>query len=194
MSGYRVWLDRALSLVTVLLLVVAIFFVMTERVLPSFRGDPVPVVAGENLTEPLRFELLTVGNDPSGGAEFRVPARRPALLLVFSSRCPACYANLPAWRRTLERAGGKASVVAVGLERSQAAVAAYAAQNLPGAAAAVPSRPDRFTKTLGIRIVPYTALVDTAGTLLFSRQGSLDSLAVATLEQALGALTGRSTP
>ncbi len=193
-SGYRVWLDRALSLVTALLVVVAIYFVLAERIIPSLQGDPVPVSLGERLSEPLRFEALAPGKGPSrGAAELRLPAGRPALLLVFSSRCPACYANLPAWRRTLERTADSVLVVAVGLERSRSAVAAYAAQYLPGVVPAVPSRPGRFTETLGIQVVPFTALLDRAGTLRFTRQGSLDSLGVSTLVQALGALTGSST-
>lgn len=195
MSRYRVWLDRGLSLVTALLVVVAIYFVVAERIVPSLRGDPVPVGTGEKLAEPLRFEALAAGQaSRPGGAEFRLPAGHPVLLLVFSSRCPACYANLPAWKRVLEERGDRVSVVAVGLERSRQAVTAYAAEYLPGAVAAVPWRPQSFTETLGIEVVPYTALVDSAGTLLFSRQGSLDSLGVSALVKALGALTGSSTP
>ncbi len=189
------WLDRGLSLVTALLVAVAIYFVVAERIIPSLRRDPVPVGIGETLAEPLRLEALAGGQASSpGGAEFRLPAGHPVLLLVFSSRCPACYTNLPAWKRVIEERGDRVSVVAVGLERSRQAVTAYAAQYLPGAVAAVPWRPRRFTEALGIEVVPFTALVDSAGTLLFSRQGSLDSLGVSALVKALGALTGSSTP
>ncbi len=194
-SGFRVWLDRALSLVTALLVVVASYVVVAERLIPYLRKDPVPVGTGETLAEPLHFEALTGGRASSrAGAELRLPAGRPVLLLVFSSRCPACYANLPAWKRVLEERDDRVSVVAVGLERSRQAVTAYAAQYLPGATAAVPWRPQRFAETLGIEVVPFTALVDSAGTLLFSRQGSLDSLGVSALITALGALRGSSTP
>lgn len=193
MRGYRLWLDRALSLITAVVLLVATYFLLAERVMPALRGVPAPVGLGERLSEPLSFEPLAEGRDSRGDAsQFRLPAGRPALLLVFSSRCPTCYANLPAWRRALSEAGGDALVVAVGLEHSRPAAADYAARYLPGALAAAPSDPGRFTETLGIEFVPFTVLVDTGGVVRFARPGSLDSLGVSTLAQALGALTGSS--
>ncbi len=194
-KGYRVWLDRALSLVTAVVLLVAAYFVLAERVVPALRDEPAPVGVGDRLSKPLRFEPLAAGRVSRGGSSpLRVPAGRPALLLVFSSRCPACYANLPAWRRALNEAGGEVLVVGVGLERSRKAAAVYAARHLPGAVAVASSQPRRFAQTLGIELVPFTALVDTAGVVQFARPGSLDSLGESTLMQALGALTGSSTP
>ena len=39
-NRYRVWLDRALSLVTVIVVVAAAYFVAVERVIPALRGEP----------------------------------------------------------------------------------------------------------------------------------------------------------
>ena len=98
MKRYRVWADRMLSVVTAGVVATAFYFLATERVIPALRGDPVRVVEGWRLPGGLEFELLD-GSQSSGTVV--VPGAKPALLLAYSSTCPACYENLPAWREVI---------------------------------------------------------------------------------------------
>ena len=189
-------MDRALSLLTAAVAVTAAYFLATERVIPALRGEPVAAAEGERLTESLVFNRLGASRDeereirvPGAG----VPGARPYLLLVFSPACPACYTNLAAWREVMEAVGGSARVLAVALERDASTALAYVSDNLPGAVAVQPLEPRRFGDALGVRIVPFTALIDGEGAVRFMRQGSLDMTAVAAAKRALGALSGSST-
>ncbi len=188
----KLWMDRTLSLVTGAALLAALYLILAERVLPAVRGEPARVAEGERLPGELVFEPLDV---PVAGTRspgtIRLPAERPVLLLVFSSTCPACYANLPAWGRVLDAADGTL-VLAVGLERQRLAAAAYARGNLPVARAVVPKQPRRFAGVLGVDIVPFTALVDARGVVRFAHRGRLDAKAVSRLIEALGAQSGSS--
>lgn len=186
MRRCRVWLDRVLSLVTVIVALVAAYLLATERVIPALRGEPVAVDAGERLPGRLEFERLAAGR----GARVWVPGERATLLLAFNSSCPACYANLPAWDRAIRAAEDVASVLSVALDRDRPAARAYARRHLPSTMAVVPRDARRLTGVLGIGIVPSTALVGGDGVLLFFRQGSLDRAAVDSLVSALEALQG----
>ncbi len=183
------WLDRALSLVTVIVGLVAAYLVVTERVIPALRSEPVPVDAGEKLSARLEFELLAA----SPGGRIGVPGERASLLLVFNSSCPACYANLPAWDRAVRAAEGVASVLSVALDRDRPAARAYARRHLPSTVGVIPRDARRLTGVLGIGIVPSTALVGRDGVVIFFRQGGLDGAAVDSLVSALGALKGPSS-
>jgi hypothetical protein len=189
---YRVWLDRALSLVTVIVGLVAAYLVATERVIPALRGEPEAVDAGGRLAVRLEFEPLAGGPGGwgwGGGRErISVPGEGAALLLVYSSTCPACYANLSAWDRVVRAAEGVASVLSVGLDRDRVAARAYARRHLPSTVAVVPRDWRRLSGALGIGIVPSTALVSRDGVVVFLRQGSLDGAAVDSLVSALEAL------
>lgn len=191
MRRYRVWIERVLSAATAAVVVLALYFLVVERVIPAVRGEPVRVVEGGSLPGGLEFELLE-----GSGAEgtVNVPGERPALLLVFSSTCPACYANLPAWLEVIEAAEDVSTVLAVGIEADRVAALQYARKHLPSALAVVPEDPHRFGGLLGVDIVPFTAVVDASGTLRFVQQGSLDSGSVDLLIRALGALSGSSNP
>lgn len=189
-KGYRVWLNRVLNLVTAVVAVMALYFLATERVIPAVRGEPVRVAEGAKLPGSFQFELLGEAGRTGEATKIRVPGSRPVLLLVFSSTCPACYANLPAWREVIENADGVPEVIAVGLEPDRLAALAYARRHLPAAVAVAPEDSRRFVGTLGVDVVPFTALVDTGGIVQFLQQGSLDSTAVSSLLRALGALTG----
>jgi hypothetical protein len=169
----------------------ALYFLVTERVIPALRGGPVRVVEGGQLSGGLEFALLD-GSRSSG--TMRVPGARPTLLLVYSSTCPACYANLPAWREVIEAGEDLSTVLAVGVEADRLAALQYARRHLPSATAVVPEDPHRFGGILGVDIVPFTALLDAGGTLRFVQQGSLDSRSVDALKGALGALAGSSNP
>ncbi len=193
MKRYAVWLDRALSLVTVVVGLVAAYVLTTERVIPALRGAPAPVEVGERLPSALEFEALAEGVSPTdGGGEITVPGGRAALLLLFNSTCPACYANLPAWSRVVSAAEGVASVLAVALEADRRAARGYARRHFPSALAVVPKDVQRLTGTLGVGIVPSTALVGPDGELKSVWQGSLDAAAVDSLVRALEALRGPS--
>lgn len=181
-------MDRVLSAVTALVVVTVSYFLVTERVVPALRGEPVRVREGERLAEALQFEPLGSAGGALGLEGIRVPSARPALLLVFNSTCQACYSTLPAWHDLIAAAGDAASVFAVALDPDERAAGAYASQNLAAARAVVPEDPRRFAGILGVDIVPSTALLDRDGVLRFMRQGSLDSLAVSSLIRALGAL------
>jgi len=190
----RVWLDRVLSLVTAVVVVTALFFSVTERVLPALRGTPVRVFEGGTLSERLEFESLRNSERPGESDQVPVPGEGGALLLVFSSTCPACYANLPAWRQVTAAVGDASTVLAVGLERDRSAARAYAETHLPAAHSVFPKDARRFVGTFGVDIVPFTALVDAGGVVRFVRQGSLDSTAVTSLIRALETLADASNP
>jgi hypothetical protein len=190
-----VWLDRALNLATAGLVGVALYFVTTERLMPALRGEPAPAIEGERLAQSFELEVLgDNGTADAARARVRVPARRPVWLFIFSSTCPACYANLPAWRRVLEASRGSAAVLAVGLERDWRAARAFVREHLPAAMLAMPEEPRRFTAALGVELVPFTALVAADGRAVYVRRGGMDSMAVAAAIRALGALAGSSTP
>lgn len=184
---YRVWLDRALSLVTLAVGVVAAYVLATERVIPALRGEPAVVEVGETLPGAFEFELLERQGD-----RVAVPGGRATLLLFYNSTCPACYANLPSWQTVIDAVGVEVSVLAVALEGERPAARAYARRHLPGALGVVPEDAREVTGRLGIGIVPSTALVGPSGALRYVRQGSLDRSAVDSLVRALEALGGLS--
>lgn len=190
MRGYRLWLDRMLSVVTALVVVTAGFFVVTERVVPALRSEPTRVREGERLPEVLEFAPLDNGRNSLGGERVRLPDGRAGLLLVFNSTCQACYRTLPAWQRAVDALADDVAVLAVGLDSDGQAAAAYARRNLPRAVVLAPDDPARFASILGVDVVPFTALLDSDGVLLFVRQGSLDEPAADSLIRALGALAG----
>lgn len=193
MRNTKVWLDRALSLVTVLVAVAALYLLTTERLLPALRGAPVRLGVGGQLAAALEFRTLAKGYVGTGASrDITVPGERPTLLFVFNSTCAACYVNLSAWQEVMEAAGGRATVLAVALERERSAAHGYARRHLPAAMAVVPKDPGEFAGRLGVEIVPFTALVGRDGVLEFVRPGSLDSLAVRSLLRALEALAASS--
>jgi len=191
-SARRIWLERGLNLATALALAAALYLVAAQRVVPALRGTPTRVLEGERLAESYAFEVLGPGRDSGEGSRIEVPGRRSALLLVFNSTCPACYANLDAWRAAVRHTAGLAEPLAVALERDERAAAEYARRNLAGVRAVAPVDARRFAESFGIDVIPFTALVDSDSVLAFARQGSLDSLAVRSLIGALGALKGSS--
>ncbi len=184
------WLDRVLSVVTALVVVLVGYFVVTERVVPALRGEPVRVHEGERLPEVLEFEPLEDGKGPLGAARIRLPAGRSTLMLVFNSTCQACYRTLPAWQQVVSAVGDETEVLAVALDDDRRAAGLYARHNLPMALAVTPEDPGRFVDMLGVGVVPFTALLDPDAELVFARQGSLDAPAVSSLLRALGALAG----
>ncbi|UCC72839.1 MAG: hypothetical protein JSV86_21215 [Gemmatimonadota bacterium] len=190
---YRVWVDRAVSLVTVLVGLVAAYVLVTERLIPALRGEPAPVDVGGRLPSALELERLAERRDGNGSRErIRVPGERATLLLLFNSTCPACYANLSAWGRVVASAEGVASVLAVAMEVDRGAARGYVRRYLPTTVAVVPKDARELAGVLGVGIVPATALVDPDGVLRYIRQGSLDASAVDSLLSALRALKGPS--
>lgn len=188
MVRYRVWFERALSLVTAVAVAAAVYLLVTERLVPAVRGEPVRVGEGAKLPERLEFEVLQAASRAGAAAKVRVPGRRAALLLVFSSTCPACYANLPAWRQAMDAASHRVGLLAVGLQPDRLAAADYARRHLEGALPVTPLDVRQFAGTFGIDFVPFTVLVDSNGVVRFAWQGSMDEKAVSLLTRALGAL------
>ncbi len=191
-QGSPVWVDRGLSLLTGVVAVTAVYFMATERVIPALRGEPVLLQQGDSLAESLELRALGASQGEEGAGVSRVPSAQASLLLVFASTCPACYANLPAWRELVNTASESVSVLAVALERDSAAAISYASDNLPGAVTVIPRDPQRFVDVLGLSLVPYTILVDVDGRVAFLRSGRLDSASVVAATRALGALSGSS--
>lgn len=189
--NYRAWLDRALSLAVAVVAVAALYLVTTERVLPALRGAPVRLGVGDRLARVLEFRTLAKGHEGTG-EEIPLPGERATVLFVFSSTCPACYTNLPSWREAMQASRGRATVLAVALERNGSAARGYAQRYLPGATAVAPKDPREFVSTFGVDIVPFTALVSRDGVLQFAWPGSLDSLTVNSLIRALEALAASS--
>lgn len=163
---------------------IAVYFLLTERLLPSLRSEPVRVPQGGALTESFSFRPLGVKTARPKDLQ-HVPDALPTLLLVFDSDCPACYENAAAWRAAINAAGEKIRVLALTFENESLAAGAYVRQQLPGAIPMAPTEPREFALTFGVEIVPFTALVDVDGTLKFVRPGRLDSTAVARLKRAL---------
>ena len=157
-------MDRVLSVATAGVVVMALYFIVTERVIPALRGEPVRVLEGGQLPGGLEFETL------DGSGTVAVAVGKPALLLVYSSTCPACYANLPAWHEVIEASGKTATILAVAVEADRVAALEYAEAHLSMA----------------------TAVIDAEGILRFVRQGSLDRESIEFLIRALGALAGSS--
>jgi len=179
-------------LLTGVVAVTAVYFMATERVIPALRGEPVLLQQGDSLAESLELRALGASQDEEGAGVSRVPSAQASLLLVFSSTCPACYANLPAWNKLINSASESVSVLAVALERDSAAALSYASDNLPGAVTVIARDPQRFVDVLGLSVVPYTILVDVDGRVAFLRSGRLDSASVVAATRALGALSGSS--
>lgn len=190
MQRYRVWLDGIFSLFTAFVVVLVSYFVVTERVVPALRSEPVRVRVGERLSEPLEFRPLGQENGSRDAAAIRLPDGRATLMLVFNSTCQACYRTLPAWQRAVAATDGEVAVLAVALDGDRRAAGVYARRNLPTALVVAPEDPGRFVSVLGVGVVPFTALLDPEAVLVFARQGSLDGLAIDSLIRALGALVG----
>lgn len=187
------WLDWSLNAITIGAVVAALYLVVTERVLPAVRGPTEPVLEGERLPSPLSFERLGGGGDegPSEGV-VRAPGELPTILMVFDTSCPACYRNLPAWRELIDAGRGESLALAVGLDGDTSRARAYARRHLAGTLAVRPADRRGLLETLGISIVPFTAIVAPDGELEFVHHGTLDSAAVSTGFGALEALTGLS--
>jgi hypothetical protein len=192
LKRYKIWLDRALSLITVVAVLMATYLLATERVIPALRGAPAVVSEGEKLPGFLTFERLQEGDRSGVRGVIRVPGERATLLLLFDSTCAACYANLPAWNRVVRGTYGVATVLAVALEGDGPAARAYVKRHIPSALPVVPEDAQQVAGRLGIGIVPSTALVGADGVLRYVRQGSLDPAAVDSLLRALEALRGLS--
>ncbi len=175
---------------TAIVVVLVGYFVVTERVVPALRGEPIRVHEGERLPEVLEFRPLFQDGGGSGSSRIRLPEGHATLLLVFNSTCQACYRTLEFWRTAVAATGDRTVVLAVALDDDRRAAGVYAQRNLPTALAVAPEDPARFVGALGISVVPFTALFDADGVLAFARQGSLDASAVDSLIRALGALAG----
>lgn len=167
---------------------VAGFTVVTLTRSSSGRWESNPIMEGQRLGVTLRFQPLDSTGVQFDAPLIEVPGERQAVLLVFASTCPSCYANLEAWRETLRNTPEAAMPLGVALEGNARAAFEYASRNLPGVTVVVPRDPVRFSAALGIRSVPFTVVVGGDGLVKYARRGALDSPAVRTLVEVLTGL------
>ena len=170
----------ALDILVGLMAVVALSFVVRERLVPWLAERSV-VDPGEAVREaPALVDAVT-----GDSLLFRQDAH--TLLLVFRSTCPTCEQTAPAWTRLSTSA--EWLTTAIGLEDPEGA-AAYARVHLPAARVAVPADIDRFTRRFRIGVVPTTLVIDRGGRLVARHAGPLEESDIETLR----GLTASSTP
>jgi hypothetical protein len=184
------WVEKMSSLASATALCVALFLVARARVAPISRPEPDLISEGERVSADLVLQPLMASAESEDAVEIRVPGARPTLLLVFSSTCPACYANLPAWRQVIEAGREAVRVIAVAMEPDRTAARDYAQHHLADAEPTAPRDARTFAEVLGVNVVPVTALIDSDGTLRSIKRGSLDSASLSSIIGVLGALTG----
>jgi hypothetical protein len=180
-----IWLDRGLSLVTAAAVLAALYVVARERAMPARGAEALRPREGDKLVASLALESYARSDRPFEAERVRVPNGRQILLLVYASTCPACYANLPAWRRVILANGGATDVIAVGFEADPAASRAYAERHLPVVTHLAPTEPPAFAAALGLDKVPFTALISADGRFRIVRRGALDAAAESSLVRAL---------
>ncbi|MCK5488650.1 MAG: hypothetical protein KAI98_01605 [Gemmatimonadetes bacterium] len=172
--------ELALDIVVGLTAIMALFFVVRERLVPWIAERSV-VDPGETVKEaPVLIDAETGDS---------IPFRRDAhnLLLVFRSTCPTCERTAPAWNRL--STSEEWLTTAIGLEDPAGAVT-YASVHLPAARIAVPRDIDRFTTRFRIGVVPTTLIIDRDGRLVARHAGPLEESDV----EALRRLARPSTP
>ena len=170
----------ALDILVGLMAIVALSFVVRERLVPWIAERSV-VDPGEAVREaPALLDART-----GDSLLFRQDAHN--LLLVFRSTCPTCEQTAPAWTRLSTSA--EWLTTAIGLEDPEGA-ASYARVHLPAARVAVPADIDRFTRRFRIGVVPTTLVIDRGGRLVARHAGPLEESDIETLR----GLTASSTP
>ena len=170
----------ALDILVGLMAIVALSFVVRERLVPWIAERSV-VDPGEAVREaPALVDAVT-----GDSLLFRQDAHN--LLLVFRSTCPTCEQTAPAWTRLSTSA--EWLTTAIGLEDPEGA-ASYARVHLPAARVAVPADIDRFTRRFRIGVVPTTLVIDRGGRLVARHAGPLEESDIETLR----GLTASSTP
>jgi len=168
-------LELALDVAVGLMAVLALYFLVRERVAPW--------VAERSIVDPgeaVQQSPSLVDAETGDSILFRAGAA--TLLLVFRSTCPTCERTAPSWNRLAESAAWETT--AVGLEDPQTA-AAYAATHLKDARVAVPRDIDRFTRRFRISVVPTTLVIDREGRLAARHAGPLEELDVQALRRAV---------
>lgn len=170
----------ALDLLVGLMALIALSFVVRERVVPWIEDRSI-VDPGELVGDRLSLE------DASTGDSIPWHPGVPTLLVVFRSTCPACGRAIPTWVELSST--GLWRTTAVGLEPADDA-ARYAGTHLPLARAAVPRDIDAFVKRFRIRVVPTTLVIDREGRLAARHAGPLEASDV----KALRRLVAPSNP
>jgi hypothetical protein len=170
----------ALDIVVGLTAVVALSFVVRERLVPWIAERSV-VDPGEVIREaPALIDAETGDSLP-----FRQDTHN--LLLVFRSTCPTCERTAPAWN--VLSTSEEWLTTAIGLEDPGGAVT-YASVHLPAARVAVPVDIDQFTRRFRIGVVPTTLVIDRGGRLVARHAGPLEESDV----EALRRLASSSKP
>jgi hypothetical protein len=154
--------ELALDVLVGLMAIVALSFVVRERLVPWIAERSV-VDPGEAVGEaPALIDAQT-----GDSLLFRRDSHN--LLLVFRSTCPTCQQTAPAWRRLSTSA--EWLTTAIGLEDPEGAVT-YSRVHLPA------------TRRFRIGVVPTTLVIDRGGRLVARHAGPLE-------ESDVEALSGR---
>ena len=172
--------ELALDIVVGLVAIIALSFVVRERLIPW--------IAERSVVDPgevVKNAPALIDAETGDSVSFRLDT--PNLLLVFRSTCPACERTAPAWNRLAT--SEEWLTTAIGLEDLEGAVT-YASVHLPAARVAVPVDIDGFTRRFRIGVVPTTLVIDRGGRLVARHAGPLEESAV----EALRGLVSPSTP
>ena len=166
---------------------------LTERLTTLQRGNWVPTVTLPTTDD----STVTVGERIDDGRQ---------LLLVFTTSCSYCRASLPAWARLPEQLdsatranrGVDVQVLGIALDSLDSARRYRATHKLPFTVAQLPE--GKLRALYRTRAVPMVVLLDSAGRVLYSRAGVLNSatavdsiIAAAMAPTAVARPTGSAT-
>lgn len=148
---------------------IAVLVVTRENV--RLRGLLAPGVSSLQAGTPAEpVDVLSLDGTPArlGGS----PEDAGRLLLVFTTRCPACKQNQEAWRQLHAAVGDAIDVVGLSLDDPTATRAYRDELGLPFDVV-VPADRERFASTYDIPVVPSTILIGGDGRIRGVWQGGL---------------------
>lgn len=164
-SPYQFGLHSLLMILTVLVGGLA----LENRELKQLLAPVEPVSAGSS-AQPIAVQHLDGSEQTLSFSE----AEKESLLLVFTTTCPACSDNQPAWRAVYEANKDRYRVLGIGLDDAQKTAAYRKQQDLPFPVV-LPTDYDQFAVEYGITQVPFTIHVDRRGKVVDSWVGALST-------------------
>jgi peroxiredoxin len=138
-------------------------------VVPTFR------------TATLAGDSITVGETADSGES--------QILYVFNTSCPYCRAIIPIWEQiadSLKRLKRPVQVLAISLDSADTTRRYVAEHALPYPVLTFPQA--KLKRLFRAGTVPQTVVLDSRGTVLYARTGTLDSVS---LDSVYAAVTGR---
>ena len=114
--------------------------------------------------------------------EIKFPSKTRTLLFIFSTNCEYCTANIPNWENIYDNIPNTIRLLGV-TEDSENSLSEYKTERK--LTYNVYHTEKGFRKTNKIIGVPSTVLIDTSGTVLFSRLGVLDSVSIMDLKKLI---------